>query len=158
MLADGRLDAFIGPRMPSCVEQEHPGVGCLFPDPVVTAADYFKRTGIFPIMYLVGIRKTLVEQHPWLPVAAFKAMQRAKIIALERLGDTSATKMTLPFVEEQLKRTRDLMGRDFWPYGVDANRATLDAFLRYHHAQGLSSRCVSVEELFHPTTIEAFKL
>jgi 4,5-dihydroxyphthalate decarboxylase len=79
-------------------------------------------------------------------------------VALVRLGDTSATKVTMPFVEEQLKHVRDLMGPDYWSYGVAANRKALDTFLRHHHAQGLSSRRLAVDELFHPTTFEAFKL
>jgi 4,5-dihydroxyphthalate decarboxylase len=87
-----------------------------------------------------------------------KAFEQAKAVALTRLGDTSATKMTLPFVEEQLKHARDLMGQDFWPYGVASNRIVLETFLHHHHMQGLSSRKVAVEELFHPTTFEAFKL
>jgi len=79
-------------------------------------------------------------------------------VALARLRDTSATKVTMPFVEEQLKRVHDLMGSDYWSYGVAANRKVLDVFLHHHHAQGLSSRRLAVDELFHPTTFESFKL
>jgi 4,5-dihydroxyphthalate decarboxylase len=158
MLAQGVIDAFIGPRIPSCFQRGEPHVGWLFPDPAAAAADYFARTGIFPIMHIVGVRRTLVERHPWLPAAVLKAFEQAKAIALARLSDTSATKVTLPFVEEQLKRTRDLMGADFWSYGVAGNRKVLETFLRHHHAQGLSARQVAVEELFHPTTFEVFKL
>ena len=79
-----------------------------------------------------------------------KAFEQSKAIALEKFGDTSSTKVTLPFVEERLMEARALMGDDFWPYGVEANRKTLETFLRHHHAQGLSSRQVKVEELFHP--------
>jgi 4,5-dihydroxyphthalate decarboxylase len=74
------------------------------------------------------------------------------------LSDVSATKVTMPFVEEQLKATRELMGEDFWPYGVEPNRKTLEAFLRHHHGQGISPRLVAVEELFHPATLESFKI
>ena len=158
MLAEGEIDGIISPRIPSCFAWGPPHVGWLFPDPTAAASDYFTRTGIFPIMHLLGIRRTLVEKHPWLPAAALKAFDRAKQEALARLGDTSATKVTLPFVEEQLKKARDLMGKDFWPYGVDANRKTLDTFLRHHHAQGLSARRVAVDELFHPSTLESFKV
>jgi 4,5-dihydroxyphthalate decarboxylase len=158
MLASGEIDAFIGPRVPSCFERGNRDVGWLFPDPTSAAIDYFKRTGIFPIMHLVGVRRSLVEQHPWLPAAILKGFEQAKSIALERLGDTSATKVTLPFVEEQLKRARDLMGRDYWAYGVAPNRKVLESFLRAHHGQGLSSRLVKVDELFHPTTLETYKL
>ncbi|HEY7551749.1 MAG TPA: ABC transporter substrate-binding protein [Hyphomicrobiaceae bacterium] len=158
MLARGSIDAVIGPRVPSCFQRGEPHVGWLFPDPAAAAADYFARTGIFPIMHIVGVRRTLVERHPWLPAAVLKAFEQAKAVALARLSDTSATKVTLPFVEEQLKRTRDLMGADFWSYGVAGNRKVLETFLRHHHAQGLSARQVAVEELFHPTTFEGFKL
>jgi 4,5-dihydroxyphthalate decarboxylase len=158
MLAQGAIDAFIGPRTPSCFQRGEPHVGWLFPDPAAAAADYFARTGIFPIMHIVGVRRTLVERHPWLPAAVLKAFEQAKVFALARLSDTSATKVTLPFVAEQLKRARDLMGADFWSYGVAGNRKVLETFLRHHHAQGLSARQVAVEELFHPTTFEAFRL
>jgi 4,5-dihydroxyphthalate decarboxylase len=158
MLAEGKIDAFIGPRVPSCFQRGEPHVGWLFPDPAAAAAEYFSRTGIFPIMHIVGVRRTLVAQQPWLPAAVLKAFERAKAVALERLGDTSATKVTMPFVEEQLKRTRELMGSDFWSYGIAGNRRALETFLRHHHAQGLSARQLTVEELFHSTTFEAFKL
>ena len=157
LLAEGAIDGFIAPRPPS-LPKNTPNVGWLFPDPTAAAKDYFKRTGIFPIMHLVGVRKTLAEQHPWLPGAVYKAFEQAKAKALEQLSDTSATKVTLPFVEERLKEARDLMGEDFWSYGLKANRKTLETFLRHHHAQGLSSREVKPEELFHPGTHEAFSL
>jgi len=158
MLEAGEIDGFIGPRVPSCFARGAPNVGWLFADPVAVAKDYYKRSGIFPIMHIVGVRRTIADQHPWLPAAVFKAFERAKTIALEKLSDTSSTKVTLPFVEERLMEARQLMGRDFWSYGVSANRKTLDTFLRHHHAQGLSPRVVKVEELFHPTTFETYKL
>jgi len=158
MLESGEIDAFIGPRVPSCFERGHPQVGWLFSDPIAAAKEYFKRTRIFPIMHIVGVRREIVARHPWLPAAVLKAFDKAKTIALERLADTSSTKVTLPFIEEQLRGARELMGRDFWSYGVDANRHVLETFLRHHHKQGLSSRPVTIEELFHPTTFETYKL
>jgi 4,5-dihydroxyphthalate decarboxylase len=74
------------------------------------------------------------------------------------LSDTSATKVTLPFVEEQLKAARDSMGQDYWSYGVAANRRTLETFVRHHHSQGLSAKLMSVDEIFHPATYESFKI
>jgi 4,5-dihydroxyphthalate decarboxylase len=158
MLEAGEIDGVIGPRVPTPFERGHPHVGWLFADPVAAAKDYFKRTGIFPIMHIIGVRQKLAEQHPWLPAAVLKAFDRSKAIALEKLSDTSSTKVTLPFVEEHLVEARKLMGEDFWSYGVQPNRKVLDYFLGQHHAQGLSSRRVSVDELFHPGTYEAFKL
>jgi 4,5-dihydroxyphthalate decarboxylase len=158
LLADGAIDAFIAPRAPRLALDEHPHIGWLFPDPTAAAKDYFKRTGIFPIMHLLGIRRELVEKYAWLPATVLKAFEQAKAVALNQLNDTSATKVTLPFLEEQLRAARELMGQDFWAYGVGPNRKTLETFLRRHHGEGLSSRLVSVDEMFHPSTYESFKI
>ena len=156
MLDRGEIDGFMAPRPPSAHVLANPNVGWLFDDPTTTAKDYYRRTGVFPIMHVVGVRRTLAEQHPWLPGAVFKAFSQSKAAALEALSDTSATKVTLPFVEEQLKAAREAMGEDYWSYGVAANRPTLETFLRHHHAQGLSSRHLAVEEIFHPATYESY--
>ncbi len=159
MLEDGEIDGIVGPRIPACMARGDPNVGWLFDDTTAAATDYYKRTGIFPIMHVLGIRKDLVEKHAWLPATVFKGFELAKSAAIAKLSDTSATKVTLPFVEEQVRAARALMGQDFWSYGFDdRNREALDTFLRHHHAQGLSSRRVAPEELFHPSTLEAFKI
>jgi 4,5-dihydroxyphthalate decarboxylase len=158
MLESGEIDGLIAPRIPSCLDRGAPNVDWLFADPTREAADFYRRTKIFPIMHLLGVRRSLAEQHPWLPAAALKAFEQAKAIAMARLGDTSATKVTLPFVEEQVRAARALMGQDYWPYGFDANKHVLEKFLRHHHAQGLSPRRVAAEELFHPTTLESHKI
>ena len=90
--------------------------------------------------------------------AVRKAFTQAKALALEKLADTSATKVTLPFVEEQLKAARDAMGDDYWAYGVAASRRTLETFVWHHFAQGLSSRLMSVDEIFHPATYESYSI
>jgi len=154
----GEIDGFMAPRPPSAKVLANPNVGWLFDDPTSVAKDYFRRTGIFPIMHVVGIRKRLAEQHPWLPGAVYKAFTHAKAAALEALSDTSATKVTLPFVEEQLKAARETMGNDYWSYGVTKNKATIDTFLRHHHSQGLSARRLAVEEIFHPATYETYAI
>jgi 4,5-dihydroxyphthalate decarboxylase len=158
LLQAGEIDAFIAPRVPSLAGARHPNIGWLFPDPVASGRDYYKRTGIFPIMHVTGIRRTLVEQHPWLPAAVLKAFEASKARCLEELEDTATSKCTLPFVEEQLKAARELMGHDFWSYGLTPNRKVLETFLRHHHAQGLSTRPVAPEELFHPSTHESFTI
>jgi 4,5-dihydroxyphthalate decarboxylase len=157
MLDRGDIDAFMAPRPPSCAGK-NPHVGWLFPDPTEAAKDYYRRTNVYPIMHVVGIRKTLAQAHPWLPAAVLKAFEASKRIALDKLSDTSATKVTLPFVEEQLKAARELLGDDHWPYGIAPNRTTLETFLRHHHSQGLSKRLLTVEEIFHPATYETAKI
>jgi 4,5-dihydroxyphthalate decarboxylase len=158
LLASGEIDAVIGPRAPSCFDRGHPNVGYLFADPQATATEWYRRTRLFPIMHTLGIRRTLVEKHSWLPVAIYKAFERSKAVALAKLSDTSATKVTLPFVEEQLGAARRLMGEDFWSYGLESNREVLRRFLERHHAEGLSSRLLSPEELFHASALELHKI
>ncbi|MGC8474889.1 MAG: ABC transporter substrate-binding protein [Acetobacteraceae bacterium] len=157
MLARGEIDGIIAPRAPSCFGRD-PNVGWLFPDPVAAASAYFRRTGIFPIMHLLGLRRDLAERYPWLPMALVKAFTASKELAMARLRDPSACKVSLPFVEERLHEAHALMGQDYWSYGLAANRATLAAFLRRHHREGLSSRAVTPEELFHPATHESFRI
>ena len=158
LLDRGDIDGFIGPRPPNAAALRNPNIGWLFDDPTATAKAYYQRTGVFPIMHVVGVRKALAEQHPWLPMAVFKAFSRAKDVALDLLGDTSATKVTLPFVEEQIKAAKSVMGEDYWPYGVASSRKTLETFVRHHHSQGLSARPMDVAELFHPSTYETYSI
>jgi 4,5-dihydroxyphthalate decarboxylase len=159
MLRQGEIDGIIGPRIPSCFGDPTAKVGWLFQDTVQAASEYFQRTGIFPIMHVIGVRRTLAEQHPWLPATLFKAFSAAKSLALQRLVDTSATKVMLPFVEEHIAAARRLLGDDFWSYGFTAeNRKVLDTFLGYHHSQGLSARRLAPEELFHPAALEFYKI
>jgi 4,5-dihydroxyphthalate decarboxylase len=159
LLAKGELDGIISPRIPSCFADTAANVGWLFQDSVRAASEYYQRTGIFPIMHVIGVRRTLAEQHPWLPATLFKAFSAAKLRALQHLLDTSAAKVMLPFVEEQIAAARGLLGEDFWSYGfTPENRRVLDTFLGYHHAQGLSARRLAPEELFHPGALEYFKI
>lgn len=157
LLAAGGIDGFIGPRAPRPFAEGHPGLRRLWPDGAEAAA-WHARTGIFPIMHVLGLRRSLAEAHPWLPVALVKAFTRAKEMAQAALADTSATKVTMPFVEETLARAAGL-GPELWSYGLTpANAAALEYFLDAHHAQGLSPRRVAVAELFHPASAESFSL
>lgn len=159
MLINGEIDGFIGPRSPRCFDEGHPNITRLFSDSISTAENYYERTNIFPIMHILGIRKTLADENPWLPGALLKAFSQAKTMAQEALADTSATKVTMPFVEDNLHRARKLMkSSDIWSYGFAQNVKVLETFLRYHNNQGLSPRRVGIEELFHPATIESYSL
>ena len=141
LLDEGKIDGFIAPRPPAVQSNEY---RLAVPRSGAAAKDYFKRTNIFPIMHLIGIRRALAERHPWLPAAVLKAFEQSKAAATAHLWDPSATKVTLPFVEERVAEASALMGEDYWSYGVEANRKALETFLKHHHAQGLSSRLVKV--------------
>lgn len=156
MLLNGEIDALVCPRAPSSYGK---GVVVrLFDDPAEAAADYFGRHRAFPIMHVVGVRRTLAEKHPWLPGSVYKAFSKARAIAMEKLADTTALAVSLPWLVEEAERTAAIMGPDFWPYGISAADPTIERFLDAHHAQGLSSRRFRVEEIFHPGTLERAKV
>ena len=151
MLVDGDVDALFHAAEPTAFTEGHPNIRRLFPDYRVTERDYFKRTGIFPIMHAVAMRNDVIEAHPWLPEAVFNAYSQAKEMQYE------AMRMqwifgTLPWLGQELEETRALMGENFWPYGIDANRKTLEALFQYSYEQGLARKRLSIEELFHPST------
>jgi len=158
MLIDGEIDGFVGPRALPCFAEGHPNVGWLYSDPEAAARAYYERTKIFPIMHMLGVKKELAEQHPFLPGALLKAFTEAKTMALDALLDVSATKVTMPFVEESLNRVHDLMGDDFWSYGFKSNEHVLNTFLDAHHKQGLSEKRLQPADLFHPATLESYVL
>lgn len=158
LLAGGAIDGFIGPRWPRCFAERHPQVRRLFDDSIGAAGDYFRRTHVFPIMHVLGLRRTLADAHPWLPGALLKAFTEARDLALAALEDTSATKVTMPFVEDTLAVVRQLMGDDYWSYGIANNAHVLEAFCDMHYRQGLSPRRLEVAELFHPSTLESYSL
>lgn len=157
MLMDGEIDGFIGPRWPRCFHDGHPNIDRLFKDTMAAAETYFHKTNIFPIMHILGLRRSLADAHPWLPGALFKAFSQAKTLAIEALADTSATKVTMPFVEDTLARAKRLSD-DLWSYGAVQNQQVLEAFLTAHHDQGLSPRKLATDELFHSSTLESYSL
>jgi len=158
MLEAGELDGVISARAPSCFERGAPNVARLFPDYRRAEEDYYRRTKIFPTMHIIGIRKTLVDRHPWLPVSVFKAFIRAKELTMYELGQIGHLFVSLPWGVSEFEAARRLMGNDYWSYGFEANRHALETFTRYHHEQGLSARKVGSEELFARSTLDLTKI
>ena len=158
MLAAGELDALISARTPSCYDAKHPQVRRLFEDYATAERDYYRQTGVFPIMHALGIRKDVHARHPWLGMELLKAFTAAKTIATAEFEQLAALKLTLPWIGPESASTRALMGDDFWPYGVGANRKTLDLMCRYVHEQGLAPHRVTVEELFPRSTTDLPKV
>jgi 4,5-dihydroxyphthalate decarboxylase len=156
MLATGEIDALYTARMPSSFVERAPGVVRLFEDSRAAETAYFDETGIFPIMHVVALRRELHEQHPWVAQELYKAFVRARAEAVAGLYETAALKHMLPWLVQEVEQTRAAMGDDFWTYGLEANRHVLDTFLRYSHEQGLSPRRLEPEQLFAPSTLEAF--
>lgn len=155
MLAAGDLDAVISARAPSCFIDRHPQVKRLYADYRSAEKEYYARTGLFPIMHALGVRRDMAQKHPWLPASVYKAFSEAKHIADGDLREVTALKIGLPWVTAELESTQAIMGDDFWPYGIEPNRKTLEAMARYSYEQGLAVRHLDVDEIFAASTLEA---
>jgi 4,5-dihydroxyphthalate decarboxylase len=158
MLHDGELDALFTARAPSSFLRGEAHIKRLFPNTREAEQAYYKKTGMFPLMHLVGIRKTLVEKYPWLPSSVYKAFSEAKALAMVDLTDVNALMVTLPWLIPETEATIALMGKDFWAYGIGENMREIMALTQYAYEQGLIDRKVSVEELFHPSMFEISKV
>jgi 4,5-dihydroxyphthalate decarboxylase len=154
MLADGDVDALFHAVEPRCYVEGHPQVNRLFSDFRSVERNYFSKTGIFPIMHAVAMRKQLIEAQPWLPAALFKAYSEAKRVAFRELKTMGWANISLPWIAQEIEETRSLMGENFWPYGIEANRKSLEALFEYSYEQGLANKRLEIEELFHPSTLE----
>jgi 4,5-dihydroxyphthalate decarboxylase len=158
MLRDGELDALFTARAPSSFLRGEAHIARLFPDTRVAELAYFKKTGLFPIMHLIGIRNTLLAQYPWLATSVYKAFCEAKALALTDLCDVNALMVTLPFLEAETRETMAAMGADFWRYGVHENMGEIEALTTYAQEQGLVDRKLSPEDLFAPSVFELSKV
>ena len=148
MLADGDLDALFATYIPNQFLNGSPKIARLFPNFKEVEQDYYRRTGIFPIMHTVVIREDVHREHPWVAASLYDAFSQAKDLAVNRLYDTDALALTLPFLIDHLEETWKTFGSDYWSYGVESNRPALEAVAQYVVDQGLAPRVVSAEELF----------
>lgn len=151
LLLAGEIDGLLAPKPPSAFLAGDERLTRLVPDFEHAEAEYFRRTGFFPIMHLIGVRKTLVEQYDWLPEALMTAFVAARDIALKRLRDVwlgNANRLSLPWLGSSMERMLNVMGADYWPYGFAANQRELAAICRYSSEQYLAARQVAPEELF----------
>jgi len=153
LLVDGDVDALFHAAEPRAYVQGHPNVVRLFADYRQTERDYFKKTGIFPIMHAVAIRNSLVDKHPWLPEAVFDAYSQAKQMMYTDLRRMGWATISLPWAAKELEETRELMGENFWPYGIEANRNALETLFQYSYEQSLSRKKLTIEDVFHPSTL-----
>lgn len=151
MLERGEIDALFSANVPSCVLDGSPNVTRLFPDFVPVERDYYRRTGIFPMMHAIVVRRDVLAANPGLGRALYDAFLAAKEDAADRYRRHRLlfeVPTMLPWANDLFERDVELLGADWWPYGIAANRTALDTYLRYHHEQGLSSRRWTIEEVF----------
>ncbi|MGN6498158.1 MAG: ABC transporter substrate-binding protein, partial [Tsuneonella sp.] len=158
MLRYGDIDALYTARTPSTFYTHPDQVRRLFPDFVAVEQDYFRRTRIFPIMHVVASRREIYEANRWVARALFKAFVAAQAKVYRELRVTASLKTMLPWQIAAVEQTAELMGEDWWPYGVERNRHVLETFLRYHYEQGLSASQLAVDDLFAPECFEEFRI
>ena len=158
MLATGEIDALHSPRMPSTLHTAPDKVKRLFENYVEVERAYYRKTRIFPIMHVIAMRREVFEENRWIAMSLYKAFVESQKIAYDELYETAALRTMLPWMIAEIEDVRREIGHEWWPYGLEPNRATLETFLRYHHEQGLSKRRLEPEELFVPETQEAFRI
>jgi 4,5-dihydroxyphthalate decarboxylase len=158
LLLAGKLDAIIAPSPPdSFLANDQGAIRQLFDQPAIVEKDYYTRTGLFPIMHVIGIRRTLVEENPGLAAEVFRSFVEARALAIQGLENTaraSSNRITLPWFASEWETTKELMGSSPWPYGVKENLNELETVVRYSNEQYLTSRKLSVEELFAQDTLD----
>lgn len=155
MLTEGSLDALFTANVPSCFyEQDH--VHRLFPDYKQVEQDYFQSTGIFPIMHVVAIRREIYERHPWIAKSLMKALDASLRLAQEDLMYRSSLKTMLPWLAHHVEETLNVMGQDYWTYGIESNRKVLETFLRYSYEQGLAATRRQPDDLFVGNVADEF--
>lgn len=158
MLVTGDLDAVISARPPTGFYDGGPVVR-LFPDFREIEAEYGKRTGIFPIMHTVAIRRDVVEANPWVSRNLLTAFEAAKDRGIERAADITQSRWPMPWGDAALDTSRQAVGGgDPWPYGIEPNRVTLEAFVDFAAEQGVAVRRLEVEELFAPETRSEYRV
>jgi 4,5-dihydroxyphthalate decarboxylase len=156
MLVAGEIDALLTAQVPVPYVKRVPQVKRLFANPRRVETEHFQRTGIFPIMHVMVIREEFYKRHPWVAQSLYKALLEAKNHCIEGIYRNDAIHSALPWTGPHADEIRKLMGRDFWPYGVEPNRKTIETFLRYSTEQGLTARTLAVEELFSKETQDTF--
>ena len=158
MIVSGEIDALYATRAPSTFKTAPDRVRRLLENYPAAEREYFQKTKIFPIMHVIAIRRDVYEENPWVAQSLFKAFTLAQREAYEDLRETAALKVMLPWLVWHTEETEKMLGRDFWPYGLEPNLDNLSTFLRYSFEQGLSKRQLMPKELFAPESLESFKI
>ena len=158
MLLAGELDAVLSARPPQPYADGDKRVRRMFEDYRTVELAYWKKTGIFPIMHVVTMRREAYETNRWVAMNLLKAFTESKNRSLKRMADITASFYPLPWMDQNTTISRELLGDDLWPYGIEGSRKTLEAFTQYAFEQGVCYRKVAVEEMFAPEVLTTFKV
>jgi 4,5-dihydroxyphthalate decarboxylase len=158
LLIAGELDAIVAAHPPTDFKNDSGRIVRLFSDHEAVERAAYARTGVFPIMHVIAMRAEIHERHPWVAMNLYKAFEAAKERSLERALDVNAPRFPVPWGPAHAQRAVETFGRDFWPYGTEANRATLETFLAWAHEQNVCTRPIGVDELFLTQVEHSFKI
>jgi 4,5-dihydroxyphthalate decarboxylase len=158
MLRAGEIDAVLSAHPPHSIETGDPAVQRLFPDHAKVERAYYGKTGIFPIMHTIALRREVYDRNKWIAANLMTAFEQAKARSLQRLREYNTARIPIAWLPTYTAEITSLMGEDFWPYGAEPNRKTLEAFLRFAHNQGVCKRLLKLDELFAPETASRFKV
>jgi len=156
MLESGEIDALISVDVPRALLDGSPRIARMFPDYETVERDYYRRTGIFPQMHIVAVPRKLATRAE-LMKSIYRAFCAAKEIAQRKYRQGALKQhmgVVTPWFSKHFEENRALLGEDWWPYGLAANRTAIDTFLRYHHEQGLSKRLLTSDDIFVPALLE----
>lgn len=148
MLASGEIDCALVARPPDCFMKGHPDVERLFPNYLEMEEQYYARTKIWPIMHVIAIKRSILDQHPWIAGSLYNAFNESKNRALSRMFEQSVSRYPLPWLTTYARRMRDMFDGDPFPFGIEENRPTFEQFLRYTYEQGIAHRHAKVEDIF----------
>jgi len=148
LLATGEIDAVLSARPPKALTDDTGEIVRLFDDYAEVEKQYFTSTGIFPIMHVIAIRRSTFERHPWIAMNLFKAFNEAKDRSIARALDVTASSFPIPWTPYMARQAQKMFGGNLWDYGIEPNRTTIDAFLRFSFEQGVAHRRLAVEDLF----------
>lgn len=158
MLAAGEVDAVLSAHPPACYEEGHPNIARLFENALEVERRYVEKTGIIAIMHTIAIRREILDRNPWVAMSLMKAFEEAKRRSVKRAMDITASAYPILWCYEYARGDKALFGKDYWPYGIEGNRTTLDAFLQYAFEQGVCHRRLQVEDLFAKQVQRQFRV
>jgi 4,5-dihydroxyphthalate decarboxylase len=158
LLERGEIDFMMTANNPLSFRRGSPKVRRLFPDYAAMEKDYFKRTRIYPIMHTVVIRRDVYDRDPWVALNLYTALCRAKEQCYHLLTETGSPKASFAWLQPMIEEEQAIIGREWYPYGIEQNRPSIEALLQYTHEQGLTDRRVKLEELFAPSTMRDIPL
>jgi len=148
MLLSGEIDAALSARPPAALTHGHPNIKRFFDDVIAVETEYYRKTGIYPIMHVFAVRREILETNPWAARSLFDAFEEAKARSIERALDGTVSLFPIPWGFEHARRGMELLGADYFPYGVEPNRKTIEAFLAYAHEQGVCKKRMVAEDIF----------